>query len=150
MLHAPQGLHDFLRAYYHVKSADWPENLPHPLTSGSATELATLPTYYIMDRWVGMAATLAPDMPSKAQVAANQWLSDQDLAIYLRSFQHTGFQGGSKWFRCHTGSIGKAEIEFFSGRTTTCLPVLFREAPIGEPIESRCHRSYAKQHLYTD
>jgi phytoene dehydrogenase-like protein len=50
MLHAPQGLHDFLRAYYHVKSADWPENLPHPLTSGSATELATLPTYYIMDR----------------------------------------------------------------------------------------------------
>jgi hypothetical protein len=64
-----------------------------------------------------MAATVAPDMPSKAQVAANQWLSDQDLAIYVRSFQRTGFQGGLKWFHCHTGSIGKAEIEFFSGRT---------------------------------
>jgi hypothetical protein len=31
MLHAPQGLHDFLRAYYHHKSADWPHNRPRPL-----------------------------------------------------------------------------------------------------------------------
>jgi hypothetical protein len=29
MLHAPQGLHAFLRAYYHHKSADWPGNEPH-------------------------------------------------------------------------------------------------------------------------
>ncbi len=36
MLHPPQGLHAFLRAYFHVKSADWPGNHPHPLTSGSA------------------------------------------------------------------------------------------------------------------
>src|SRR5262245_38901440 len=28
MLHAPQGLHDFLRAYYHHKSADWKANQP--------------------------------------------------------------------------------------------------------------------------
>ena len=41
MLHPPQGLHAFLRAYYHVKSADWPGNRPHPLASGSAAELAT-------------------------------------------------------------------------------------------------------------
>ena len=31
MLHAPQGLHDFFRAYYHYKSADWKGNKPHPL-----------------------------------------------------------------------------------------------------------------------
>ena len=37
MFHAPQGLHDFLRAYFHVKSADWAQNHPHPLTSGSAS-----------------------------------------------------------------------------------------------------------------
>jgi pimeloyl-ACP methyl ester carboxylesterase len=117
MLHAPQGLHDFLRAYYHVKSADWPENHPHPLASGSASELATLPGYYIMDRTLGMAATVAPHMPTAAQVAANHWLSERELAVYVRAFERTGFQGGLNWFRCHSGSIGKAEIEFFSGRT---------------------------------
>src|SRR5215471_3240119 len=31
MLHAPQGLHAFFRAYYHYKSADWKENNPHAL-----------------------------------------------------------------------------------------------------------------------
>jgi pimeloyl-ACP methyl ester carboxylesterase len=117
MLHAPQGLHDFLRAYYHVKSADWPENRPHPLTSGSASELARVPTYYIMDRNVGMAATVAPHMPTAAQVAANHWLPDRELAVYVRAFDRTGFQGGLNWFRCFTGSIGKTEIEFFAGRT---------------------------------
>ena len=59
MLYPPQGLHAFLRDYFHVKSADWPGNHPHPLTSGSAEELATLPNYYIMDRALGMAATVA-------------------------------------------------------------------------------------------
>src|SRR6185503_10209214 len=28
MWHAPQGVHDFLRAYYHMKSADWKQNKP--------------------------------------------------------------------------------------------------------------------------
>ena len=49
MWHAPQGVHDFLRAYYHHKSADWKDNKPYPLQSWSAGELAKLPTYYVMD-----------------------------------------------------------------------------------------------------
>ena len=49
MLHAPQGVHDFLRAYYHHKSADWTDNKPHPLKGWTADELAKLPTYYVMD-----------------------------------------------------------------------------------------------------
>lgn len=117
MRYAAQGLGSFLRAYYHVKSADWPGNRPHPLQSGSARELATLPTYYIMDRGVGMAETVAPYMPSSAEIAANSWLPDQELAVYADAFRRTGFQGGLNWFRCHTGAIGSAEIELFSGRT---------------------------------
>ena len=31
MVYAPQGLHAFLRAYYHMKSADWAQNRPQPL-----------------------------------------------------------------------------------------------------------------------
>ena len=40
MHHAPQGVHDFLRAYYHHKSADWKDNKPYPLKSWSADEIA--------------------------------------------------------------------------------------------------------------
>ena len=40
MRNCPQGVHDFLRAYYHFKSADWEQNKPFPLESWSAGELA--------------------------------------------------------------------------------------------------------------
>src|SRR5215510_4670789 len=49
MHQCPQGLHAFLRAYYHMKSADWKSNTPFPLQEWSADELAKMPTYYIMD-----------------------------------------------------------------------------------------------------
>ena len=49
MRRAPQGIHAFLRAYYHVKSADWKQNKPFKLASFTADELAKMPTYYIMD-----------------------------------------------------------------------------------------------------
>jgi pimeloyl-ACP methyl ester carboxylesterase len=43
MLNGPGGVHAFLRAYYHHKSADWPGNNPLPLKSWTAEELAKLP-----------------------------------------------------------------------------------------------------------
>ncbi|MHC2591422.1 pimeloyl-ACP methyl ester carboxylesterase [Bradyrhizobium ottawaense] len=67
MQHAPQGVHDFLRAYYHHKSADWTDNKPYPLASWSADELAKLPTYYVMDLNETMAETVAKEMPSPAR-----------------------------------------------------------------------------------
>ena len=82
MHHAPQGVHDFLRAYYHHKSADWKDNKPYPLKSWSASELAKLPTYYVMDLAKNMAETVAAEMPSAAAIAANQWLPDRELAFY--------------------------------------------------------------------
>ena len=36
MRNCPQGVHDFLRAYYHQKSADWKANKPYQLASWSA------------------------------------------------------------------------------------------------------------------
>ncbi len=64
MWHCPQGVHAFLRAYYHHKSADWTPNQPYRLSGWTATELAKMPTYYIMDLGQDMAATVAPHMPS--------------------------------------------------------------------------------------
>ena len=70
MHRAPQGVHDFLRAYYHHKSADWKDNQPYPLKSWTADEIAKLPTYYVMDLAKDMAATVAEEMPSAAEIAA--------------------------------------------------------------------------------
>src|SRR4029077_13882612 len=64
MRRAPQGIYAFLRAYYHFKSADWKQNKPFKLASFTASELAKMPSYYIMDLDQGMAESVAPEMPS--------------------------------------------------------------------------------------
>jgi pimeloyl-ACP methyl ester carboxylesterase len=116
MQYAPQGVHAFLRAYYHHKSADWPGNHPTPLQGWTACELAKLPTYYVMDRDKGMAETVAEEMPSAAQIAACRWLPDHELAFYSAEYARTGFQGGLQWYRCGTSGAFTAELETFSGR----------------------------------
>src|SRR5438067_1201995 len=117
MQHAPQGLHDFLRAYFHHKSADWKDNAPYPLKSWSAGELAKLPTYYAMDFAKDMAATVAEEMPSAAAIAANQWLPDSELSVYSAEYARTGFQGGLQWYRCGTSGTFRSELQTWSGRT---------------------------------
>lgn len=113
----PQGIHAFLRAYYHYKSADWRQNKPFPLGSWSAEELAKLPTYYIMELDKGMAETVAPEMPSAAQIAACKWLPEDELRVYSTEYGRTGFQGGLQWYRCRTDSRYLAEVQTFSCRT---------------------------------
>jgi len=113
---APQGVHAFLRAYYHYKSADWTGNKPFKLSSFTARELARMPTYYIMDLTKGMAETAAEHMPSEEQVAACKWLTDAQLSVYASEFARTGFQGGLQWYRCLAGKY-VSELETFSGRT---------------------------------
>src|SRR3954468_19453233 len=117
MHHARQGVHDFLRAYYHHKSADWKDNAPYPLKAWTASELAKLPTYYTMELDKGMAETVAEEMPSPWQIAANRWLPDNDLAFYSAEYARTGFQGGLQWYRCGTSGAFTAELETFSGRS---------------------------------
>jgi pimeloyl-ACP methyl ester carboxylesterase len=70
MHNCPQGVHAFLRGYFHYKSADWIDNKPYPLQSWTAGELAKMPTYYIMDLAKNMAETVAAEMPSAAEIAA--------------------------------------------------------------------------------
>jgi pimeloyl-ACP methyl ester carboxylesterase len=111
-----QGIAAFLRAYYHVKSADWPGNEPFALKSWTAGELAKMPTYYIMDLDLGMAETVAPTMPSVAEIAACGWLTDTELQVYAQEFFRTGFQGGLQWYRCMTSAEQTRELRLFSGR----------------------------------
>jgi pimeloyl-ACP methyl ester carboxylesterase len=100
MLQCPEGLKAFLRAYYHVKSADWSSNQPHPLGDRSASTMAVMPTYYIMRADENMAQTVALHHPSQDQVRACKWLPDDELDVYVDAYKRTGFQGGLNWYRC--------------------------------------------------
>jgi pimeloyl-ACP methyl ester carboxylesterase len=117
MSRPPQGVHAFLRAYYHAKSADWPHNAPFPLAANTAEEFAKLPRYYVMDKDQGMAEQVAADMPSPAQIAACRWLPDADLAVYAAEYGRTGFQGGLQSYRVGRVPRLGAELALFAGRT---------------------------------
>jgi pimeloyl-ACP methyl ester carboxylesterase len=116
MRNPPQGVHDFLRAYYHMKSADWKQNTPFPLKARTADEWAKLPRYYVMDLNKGMAETVAAEMPSRAEIAANKWLPDDELRVYSAEYTRTGFQGGLQGYRGGTSRYAN-ELQTFSGRT---------------------------------
>ena len=94
MWNATQGIHTFLRGYYHYKSADWTGNRPFTFKARTAQEMAKIPTYYIMNLQAGMAESVQPVMPSTREISACQWLPDDELRVYSEEFSRTGFQGG--------------------------------------------------------
>lgn len=123
MLEAPQGLHAFLRAYFHTKSADWAQNDPHLLSSHDPHELAQLPPYYMMPLTATMPEAVAPHTPSQEEVQRNVWLPDEDLAVYVAEYGRTGFQGGMNWYRAMQPEMSD-ELAVFAGKKIEC-PAMF-------------------------
>jgi pimeloyl-ACP methyl ester carboxylesterase len=119
MLHAPQGLHAFFRAYYFCKSADYKGNNPHPLKARTAEEMAQIPNYYVMQKDKGMAANIAPFMPAADYIANCKWLAEAEVDVYAAEYGRTGFTGALQGYRVRRGSNPKsiAEMLTFSGRT---------------------------------
>jgi pimeloyl-ACP methyl ester carboxylesterase len=97
-----------------MKSADWPGNEPHRLSSWAAAELAQMPDYYVMDRAKTFAQTVAEAMPTPAQIAACHWLTEPELRVYSAEFERTGFQGGLNYYRIDEVA---GELNAFAGRT---------------------------------
>lgn len=124
MLHPPQGLHAFLRAFFYVKSADWTGNKPHPLKGRTAADLAQMPTDYVMDLGKTMPETVAPFQPSAAEVAACKWLTEPELGVYVEEYGRTGFQGALQAYRVFSDPDLNAELRLFSGKTIN-VPSLF-------------------------
>ena len=116
MRDCPQGIHAFLRAYYHCKSADWKQNTPFPLKSWAAEELAKMPKYYIMDLDKGMADTVAEMAPAAAEISACAWLPDEELQVYSGEFARRSFQGGLQWYRSMLDPHAAERLQEFSGR----------------------------------
>jgi pimeloyl-ACP methyl ester carboxylesterase len=117
MQRCPQGVHAFLRAYYHCKSADWEGNSPVPLESWAAAELAKLPRYYIMDLERDMPETVAQMAPAAAEAASCAWLPDEELHVYSGEFARRSFQGGLQWYRSSLDPRGVARLHEFSSRS---------------------------------
>jgi pimeloyl-ACP methyl ester carboxylesterase len=118
MWHARQGVHDFLRAYFHVKSGDWDGNRPFALETWTAAELAKLPRYYVMDAAQDMAQTAAASLPVAGTGSATcRWLSEADLRVYSSEYARTGFQGGLQAYRVMGHAAINAELRAFAGRT---------------------------------
>jgi pimeloyl-ACP methyl ester carboxylesterase len=76
-----------------------------------------MPRYYIMDRDQNMAQTVAKEMPSPAEIAANKWMTDAEMRVYSGEYGRTGFQGGLQGYR--TGQSGRftSDLQAFAGKT---------------------------------
>jgi pimeloyl-ACP methyl ester carboxylesterase len=94
------------------------------LKAWTASELAKMPTYYIMDRDQGIAETMAAHMPTPAQIAACRWLTEEDLQVYSTEYARTGFQGGLNSYRILIDSRFDSDLNSFSGRTID-VPAMF-------------------------
>ncbi|MDQ2779557.1 MAG: alpha/beta hydrolase [Pseudomonadota bacterium] len=112
----PQGLQAFLRAYFHVKSADWAGNVPQPMQAWTAEALAQLPTYYVMDAGETMPQTVAHHAPSAEQVAACHWFGEAELAVYVDSYRRSGFSGALQFYRCRVDGRTARDLSTWAGR----------------------------------
>ena len=126
MMEPPQGLHNFLRTYYHVKSADWKTNNgPRSLGGFSPGAFASMPYYYIMPRSQTMPECIAPNTPSAEEIQSNTWLPDDELAVYTAQYTASGFQGGFNWYRCQTDPDRWAkDLQVFAGKQIE-VPAMF-------------------------
>lgn len=121
MTYPAQGLHNFLRGYFHLKSGSWARNDPHPLRAWTASELAQLPNYYIMPLAATMPEAVAIDManePPSDKLTSQAWLPDRDLAVYVAEYSRTTFQGGLNWYRVRTAAGGRytQDLDTFAGK----------------------------------
>ena len=72
----------------------------------------------------GMAETVAAEMPSATEIAACDWLPDDELRVYSGEYSRTGFQGGLQAYRSGTSGRSRTETLTFAGRTID-IPSMF-------------------------
>ena len=122
-----EGLFEFLRGYFHLKSAD-AHNNPRPIKDLTAKELAILPHYYVMPLELGMRDTVAQNMTQeeteKMRENSPRWFPDDELDIYVNEFGRTGFQGGLNWYRVMTDPDLQRDMDIFVGKKIE-VPLLY-------------------------
>jgi pimeloyl-ACP methyl ester carboxylesterase len=72
----------------------------------------------------GMAETVAPMMPSAAEIATCEWLTAEELEVCSDQYARTGFQGGLQLYRvAETAAYRAATLSF--GRDAIDVPCCF-------------------------
>jgi len=81
--------------------------------------MAQIPTYYVMEKDKGMAATVAPFLPRADYIANCKWLTEAEVDVYATEYGRTGFTGALQGYRVRRGSDpgSIAEMQTFAGRT---------------------------------
>ena len=118
-----EGLQEFLRGYFYLKSADYSGNNPHTLSAWTALELAKMPYYYIMPLHCGMRESIARQLDGEEQ-KSSKWLPDSELNVYVQEYARTGFQGGLNWYRVQTNPANLRDLDMFAGKKIE-VPCLF-------------------------
>lgn len=113
----PQGLEEYLRGYFHLKSAAWARNDPKPLKEWSAQTLESMPEYYIMQKQHTMPQSIAHNMRHEEPTKTHAWLPPSDLQVYCGEWRRTGFQGALNWYRAQTASTPQSakDLLLFAG-----------------------------------
>lgn len=128
MTNPKSELNSFLRGYFHLKSADWDGNKPYPLKAWTASELAKIPTYYVMPLYSTMReavfSAMARESASLVRERSSRWLPDDELAVYVKEWSRNGFQGGLNWYRVGTSPDHQKDVEVFAGRKIE-VPCIF-------------------------
>src|SRR5215470_15852225 len=126
MENVPQGMTDFFRAFYYMKSADFPGNQNlrpfHAVRSAkeAAEQNAQMPEYYVMRRGWSMPATVAAAMPDAAYIKACKWLTEPECEVYGFEYARSGWTGALQEYRIRRNNAFAptiAEQLTFSGRT---------------------------------
>lgn len=114
----PQGLEKYLRGYFHLKSADWDKNAPHPLAEWSAQAIAEMPEYYVMKKDDSFPQSIEKNMEGEDYHKTESWLSPLDLQVYVQEWGRVGFQGALNWYRAQTASTpqSKKDMLLYAGR----------------------------------
>jgi hypothetical protein len=125
MKHLPPGMttSSFFRAFYYMKSHDFPGNQHlQPLhavhTAKEAAEQdAIIPEYYVMRRDRSMPATMAAYMPSKEYIANCKWLTPAECDVYGQEYTLSGWTGALHNYRRAFFPGSSLEMMTFAGRT---------------------------------
>ena len=126
MKRVPQGMTNFFRAFYYMKSADFPGNQDlQPMhavhTANEAAEQnARMPEYYVMRREKSMPATVAAAMPDAAYIKSCTWLTEPECEVYGQEYTRSGWTGALQEYRCRRNNDFPptvAEQLTFSART---------------------------------
>ncbi|ETN43863.1 uncharacterized protein HMPREF1541_10994 [Cyphellophora europaea CBS 101466] len=115
---AGQALHEFLRGYFYLKSADAPQQ-PAPLKGWTAEDLQRLPRYYIMDQDGTMRDNVVADLagvdPQAIRERTQRWLPDRELAVYVDEYTRTTFRGGLNWYKVQTDPEVASDSAIWTG-----------------------------------